>query len=258
MLRTALQRATCAASSAAAACTPSGSLEALASRMAPAARSCWAPHQQRHFSSDDSEEKREINDPLVLELADRITQLNLLQVSDLTEILKQRLGIQDSPMMGMPMMGMPMGGPAAAAPGGDQAAAAAPAEEKTEFTLKLDGFDAAAKIKVIKEIRAITGLGLKEAKELVSGGFRFASYLTLRLFPSPGACCCRARLQATHLDVSLIYVLTIACVADGCLPCSCRLPCAAAHCCAPHCALGSHCSLPSTSHCCRWRARRKS
>lgn len=166
MLRTALQRVACATSSAAA-CTPSGSLEALASRMGPAARPCWTLYQQRHFSSDDSEEKREISDPLVLELADRITQLNLLQVSDLTEILKQRLGIQDSPMMGMPMMGMPMGGPAAAAPG-EPAAAAAPAEEKTEFTLKLDGFDAAAKIKVIKEVRAITGLGLKEAKELVS------------------------------------------------------------------------------------------
>lgn len=51
--------------------------------------------------------------------------------------------------------------PAAAEP-------AAPAEEKTEFTIKLDGFDAASKIKVIKEVRGFTDLGLKEAKELVS------------------------------------------------------------------------------------------
>ena len=47
------------------------------------------------------------------------------------------------------------------------AEAAAPAEEKTDFNIKLDGFDAASKIKVIKEVRAITDLGLKEAKELV-------------------------------------------------------------------------------------------
>lgn len=46
-------------------------------------------------------------------------------------------------------------------------AAAAPAEEKTDFTIKLEGFDAAAKIKVIKEVRGITDLGLKEAKDLV-------------------------------------------------------------------------------------------
>ena len=48
------------------------------------------------------------------------------------------------------------------------ACAAPPVEEKTEFDLKLDGFDAAAKIKVIKEVRGMTDLGLKEAKELVS------------------------------------------------------------------------------------------
>ena len=42
-------------------------------------------------------------------------------------------------------------------------------EEQTAFDLKLTGFDAKAKIKVIKEVRAITGLGLKEAKEMVEG-----------------------------------------------------------------------------------------
>lgn len=44
---------------------------------------------------------------------------------------------------------------------------AVPAEEKTEFDIKLTGFDAAAKVKVIKEVRSMTTLGLKEAKELV-------------------------------------------------------------------------------------------
>lgn len=48
---------------------------------------------------------------------------------------------------------------------------AAAKEEQTEFTVKLEGYDAAAKIKVIKEVRGITDLGLKEAKELVSQDF---------------------------------------------------------------------------------------
>jgi large subunit ribosomal protein L7/L12 len=55
----------------------------------------------------------------------------------------------------------------AAAPTGAPAAEEPKAEEKTEFDVKLAGFDAAAKIKVIKEVRVITSLGLKEAKELV-------------------------------------------------------------------------------------------
>jgi large subunit ribosomal protein L7/L12 len=53
--------------------------------------------------------------------------------------------------------------------GGEAAKEEEVKEEKTVFDLKLEGFDAKAKIKVIKEIRAVTGLGLKEAKELVEG-----------------------------------------------------------------------------------------
>lgn len=64
------------------------------------------------------------------------------------------------------------------------AEAAAPAEEKTEFDIKLTGFDAAAKVKVIKEVRSMTTLGLKEAKELV----RTESPPTLPL-PSPRPHC---------------------------------------------------------------------
>jgi large subunit ribosomal protein L7/L12 len=56
----------------------------------------------------------------------------------------------------------------AAAPGAAGGAEAKPAE-KTEFTVQLDGFDAAKKINVIKVVREITGLGLKEAKDLVEG-----------------------------------------------------------------------------------------
>lgn len=82
----------------------------------------------------------------------------------MTDGLKDRLGIDDSAMMGMPM------NPAMFAGTGAQAAPAAEAEpvvEKTAFDLKLEKFDAAKKIAVIKEVRAITGLGLKEAKALV-------------------------------------------------------------------------------------------
>ena len=57
----------------------------------------------------------------------------------------------------------------AAGPGGGGAAAAEKPAEKTEFTVQLDGFDAAKKITVIKVVREITGLGLKEAKDLVAG-----------------------------------------------------------------------------------------
>ena len=75
-----------------------------------------------------------------------------------------------------PFMGM-MGGGGAVQQGGAPAQEAAPAEEKkeepaaekTHFDVELSKFDAAAKIKVIKEIRGIMGLGLKEAKELVEG-----------------------------------------------------------------------------------------
>src|SRR5947207_2763742 len=57
----------------------------------------------------------------------------------------------------------------AAGPAGGGPAAAEKPAEKTEFTVSLDGFDAAKKINVIKVVREITGLGLKEAKDLVEG-----------------------------------------------------------------------------------------
>lgn len=116
---------------------------------------------------DSEEEVREITNPKVIELADRIVELNLLEVSDLTELIRQRLGLPAASAMPMGFGGFGAGaGPAAAAAPAEEAA---PVEEKTSFDLKLDGFDAAAKIKVIKEVRAIAELGLKEAKELVEG-----------------------------------------------------------------------------------------
>mmetsp|Transcript_58560 Transcript_58560/g.96671 ORF Transcript_58560/g.96671 Transcript_58560/m.96671 type:complete len:194 (+) Transcript_58560:13-594(+) len=101
--------------------------------------------------------------PKIQELVDQISALTLLEAAQLTDALKEHLGITSAMMM-------PAGGVAAPAAG----AAAAPVEEeaevvpeKTAFAVRLEKFDASAKIKLIKEVRAVTGLGLKEAKELV-------------------------------------------------------------------------------------------
>lgn len=77
----------------------------------------------------------------------------LLEVSEFVKEFKEKFGVSDVAPMAMPMMA---------------GAAAAPAEEKTEFTVILKE-SGANKINVIKEIRTITGLGLKEAKDLVEG-----------------------------------------------------------------------------------------
>jgi large subunit ribosomal protein L7/L12 len=91
-------------------------------------------------------------------LAEEIVNLTLLEAQELKTILKDEYGIE--PAAGGAVM---MAGPAA---GGD---AGAPAEEQTEFdVILLEAGD--KKINVIKEVRAITGLGLKEAKDLVEAG----------------------------------------------------------------------------------------
>ncbi|MGB0498635.1 MAG: 50S ribosomal protein L7/L12 [Rubricella sp.] len=90
-------------------------------------------------------------------LAEEIVGLTLLEAQELKQILKDEYGIE--PAAGGAVM---MAGPAA---GGEAAAA----EEKTEFDVILKSAGD-KKINVIKEVRAITGLGLKEAKELVEAG----------------------------------------------------------------------------------------
>jgi large subunit ribosomal protein L7/L12 len=92
-------------------------------------------------------------------LAEEIVGLTLLEAQELKTILKDEYGIE--PAAGGAVM---MAGPA----GGDAGGAAA-AEEKDEFDVILKSAGA-SKINVIKEVRAITGLGLKEAKELVEAG----------------------------------------------------------------------------------------
>lgn len=103
--------------------------------------------------------------PRVAALVDEISSLTLLEAADLTEALRARLGVDQMPTMAILTPGMSPG--AAAAVGGGAAAAEEKKEEKTAFDLKLESFDAAAKIKIIKEVRTFTDLGLKEAKELV-------------------------------------------------------------------------------------------
>ena len=88
-------------------------------------------------------------------IVDDLSSLTVLEAAELAKLLEEKWGVSAAAAVAV-------AGPAA---GG---AAAAPAEEKTEFTVVL----AAAgekKIEVIKEVRAITGLGLKEAKDLVEG-----------------------------------------------------------------------------------------
>ncbi len=81
----------------------------------------------------------------------------MLELSELVKELETRFGVSAAAPVAM-----------AAVAGGAAPAAAAAAEEKTEFDVVLTSFGA-EKIQVIKEIRAITGLGLKEAKDLVEG-----------------------------------------------------------------------------------------
>lgn len=93
----------------------------------------------------------------VKELGDKIVALTVAKAVELGDYLEKVHNIKPA-AGGVAMM---------AAPGG-AAVAEAPAA-KTEFTVSLDGFDAAKKINVIKVVREITGLGLKEAKDLVEG-----------------------------------------------------------------------------------------
>ena len=87
------------------------------------------------------------------QLVEELSKLTVLEAAELSKLLEEKWGVSAA---------------AAVAVAGPAAAAAAPAEEKTEFTVMLAAVGD-KKIEVIKEVRAITGLGLKEAKDLVEG-----------------------------------------------------------------------------------------
>lgn len=90
------------------------------------------------------------------EILDAIGNMSVLEIVDLVKMMEDKFGVTAAAPMMM-------------AAGGGAAAAAAPvAEEQTEFTVTLTGFGA-NKVGVIKVIRELTGLGLKEAKDLVEG-----------------------------------------------------------------------------------------
>mmetsp|Transcript_41780 Transcript_41780/g.77635 ORF Transcript_41780/g.77635 Transcript_41780/m.77635 type:complete len:233 (-) Transcript_41780:42-740(-) len=156
---------------------------------------------------DDQPKKKRKPSDKVLRLVDEIVSLTLVEAADLCDLCQEKLQPADGlprlpfphpvgmfqgvvpgamPMgampagmpAGMPPAGMPPampGAPAqapAAAEGGEAEAAEAPKAKKEEkkketYTLKLVSFDSAKKINVVKEVRAITGAGLKESKELV-------------------------------------------------------------------------------------------
>jgi large subunit ribosomal protein L7/L12 len=91
------------------------------------------------------------------QILDAIASMTVLEVSELVKAMEEKFGVTAAAPMAM--MAGPAAGPAAAA-----------VEEKTEFNVVLKSFDETKKIPVIKEVRTITGLGLKEAKDLVEAG----------------------------------------------------------------------------------------
>jgi large subunit ribosomal protein L7/L12 len=97
--------------------------------------------------------------PTKEEILEAISNMTVLEISELVKDMEEKFGVSAA---------APVAVAAGAAPGAAPAAEAA--EEQTEFDVVLKGFADGKKIPVIKEVRAITGLGLKEAKELVEAG----------------------------------------------------------------------------------------
>ena len=89
------------------------------------------------------------------EILESIAQMSVMEVADLIKMMEEKFGVVAA---------------AAAVAAGPAAAAAEAVEEQTEFNVTLKSVDAAKKIACIKEVRAITGLGLEEAKELCENG----------------------------------------------------------------------------------------
>lgn len=94
------------------------------------------------------------------EILEAISKMTVLEVVELISDMEKKFGVSAAAPVAF------AAAPGAAAPGG---AAAAPAEEQTEFAVTLKEYPADKKVTVIKVIREITGLGLKEAKDLVEG-----------------------------------------------------------------------------------------
>jgi len=94
------------------------------------------------------------------EILEAIASMSVLEVSELVKMMEEKFGVSAAAPVAVAVAGGGGGGGGGAAPS---------SEEKTEFTVILKAFDEAKKIAVIKEVRGVTGLGLKEAKDLVEG-----------------------------------------------------------------------------------------
>ncbi|KAI1384440.1 ClpS-like protein [Hypoxylon trugodes] len=116
--------------------------------------------QRRHESTEAIS-----TNPKIAGIVDQISQLTLLETADLVTSLKSRLNIPDLPVGGF--AAAPAAAPAAAAEEADEPAPAA--QEKTLFNVKLQAFDAAAKAKIIKEVKNMLGLSLVDSKKFVEG-----------------------------------------------------------------------------------------
>ncbi|KJZ74089.1 hypothetical protein HIM_06538 [Hirsutella minnesotensis 3608] len=102
--------------------------------------------------------------PKIEQIVDQISKLTLLETADLVSSLKSKLNIPDMPMGGFAAGSAPGAAPAAVEEPEEAAPAAA---EKTLFNLKMQAFDAAAKAKVIKEVKGLLGLSLVDSKKFV-------------------------------------------------------------------------------------------
>ena len=90
------------------------------------------------------------------QIVEAVAGMTVLEVSDLVKAMEEKFGVTAAAPVAVAAVGAAAAGPAV--------------EEQTEFTVVLKGFADGQKIPVIKEVRAITGLGLKEAKDLVEAG----------------------------------------------------------------------------------------
>ncbi|AET03861.1 putative ribosomal protein L7/L12 [Medicago truncatula] len=128
------------------------------------------PNPKSHLRNYNTDSPNHEN---VSAIVEELAGLTLIEAMDLVEVMREKKGINELPIMmlmvpGMGIRGMPRGvGGGKGGGGSEKGGEVKKVEEKTAFDVKLDGFDAASKIKVIKEVRSFTSLGLKEAKDLV-------------------------------------------------------------------------------------------
>ncbi len=124
------------------------------------------------------------------ELIAAIEKMSVLELSQLVKALEEKFGVSAAAPMMMAGAAMPAGGAAAAAP--------EPVEEQTEFDVILESFGA-NKINVIKAVRALTNLGLKEAKDLVES----APAPVLNAVAKEAAADAKAKLEAEGATVKI-------------------------------------------------------